>query len=81
MKAVDVNTKLVDSYLALLHNMSASNKLDLISRLTQSVKADLAREHRGLEESYGAWDQEETAEELIAKIRGARVFTKKIEEF
>lgn len=35
MKAVDLNTKLINSYLELLKNLSPANKLDLIAKLTQ----------------------------------------------
>jgi hypothetical protein len=38
MNASDINTKLIDSYLSLLKNMSVQNKLDLISKLTKTVK-------------------------------------------
>lgn len=37
MNTTDVNTKLIDSYLSLMKNMSVSNKLDLISKLTRTV--------------------------------------------
>ncbi len=36
MKTVDIYTKLIDSYLQLLSNLSAVNKLELISKLTLS---------------------------------------------
>ena len=44
MNTADINTKLIDSYLSLLENMSAQNKLDLISKLTRTVKTDIAQE-------------------------------------
>ena len=31
MKSIDINTTLIDGYLQLLNNLSANNKLDLIS--------------------------------------------------
>ncbi|ADY54089.1 hypothetical protein Pedsa_3559 [Pseudopedobacter saltans DSM 12145] len=34
---------MIDGYLELLENLSPSNKLDLISRLTNSVKSDLKK--------------------------------------
>jgi hypothetical protein len=40
MKAIDINTTLIDGYLRLLENLSPGNKLDLISKLTLSVKTD-----------------------------------------
>jgi len=44
MNTADINTKLIDSYISLLKNMSAQNKLDLISKLTNTVKADIKQE-------------------------------------
>ena len=41
MKAIDINTTLIEGYLRLLDNLSPSNKLDLISKLTLSVKTDI----------------------------------------
>jgi uncharacterized tellurite resistance protein B-like protein len=44
MNTADINTKLIDSYISLLKNMSAQNKLDLISKLTDTVKTDIEKE-------------------------------------
>ena len=41
MRAVEINTTIVDGYVGLLNNLSTNNKLDLISKLTDSVKTDL----------------------------------------
>jgi len=34
MKVLEINTTIIDAYVGLLDNLSASNKLDLISKLT-----------------------------------------------
>lgn len=81
MKGMDANTKLVDGYFAMLQNMSAENKRALIARLTKSLKTEKAENPNGLEASFGAWEGEETAEELAAGIRNARTFTRKNEAF
>lgn len=38
MRPAEINITIIDGYVGLLENFSASNKLDLISRLTKSVK-------------------------------------------
>jgi hypothetical protein len=81
MKAVDINTRLIDNYFALLKNLSANSKLDLISKLTQSIKSDMADKKSAFDEAYGAWDNNDNAEDLISSIRGARTFNRNIEEF
>jgi hypothetical protein len=63
MEAVDLNTKLINGYLELLKNLSPANKLDLIAKLTQSVKADLADKDNAFEQAFGAWDKSENTEE------------------
>lgn len=40
MKAIDINTALIEGYLKLLESLSPSSKLDLISKQTLSVKAE-----------------------------------------
>ena len=81
MNTADVNTKLIDSYLSLMKNMSVSNKLDLISKLTRTVKIDIEQEQPDFYKSFGGWDKNESAEELISSIKGARTFNRKLDEF
>jgi len=66
MNTVDANTKLIDSYLSLLRNMSAQNKLDLISKLTKSVKTDIKEDKPDFYKSFGGWDKNESALDIYA---------------
>jgi hypothetical protein len=72
MNTADIDSRLIESYITLLKNMSTPNKLDLISRLTQSVKADINEGPSHIYESFGGWDENESAEELINVIRESR---------
>lgn len=81
MSTADVNTKLIDSYLSLLKNMSDSNKLDLISKLSRTVHEDLEQERSDFYKSFGGWSSDESAEELISSVKEARVFNRKLDEF
>jgi len=81
MKAIDINTTLIDGYLQMLDNLSPSNKLDLISKLTQSVKTDITDRKKSFYEAFGAWDSKQSAEEIIEDIRKSRTFNRKIEQF
>lgn len=81
MDTTDSNTKLIDSYISLLKNMSAQNKLDLISKLTKTVKTDIEREKTNFYKAFGGWDENESAEELINTIKGSRTLNRTIEEF
>lgn len=81
MKTTQINTTLIDGYMLLLHNLSPDNKLDLISKLTSSVKADLTNRKSTFKKSFGAFQSEKTAEEIINEIRNSRTFNRVIEEF
>ena len=81
MKAIDINTTLIEGYLRLLHNLSPNNKLDLISKLSLSVKTDISERKTLFYRAYGAWDSKQTAEEIIEDIRSSRTVNRQIEEF
>ncbi len=80
MKAIDINTTLIEGYLRLLDNLSPNTKLDLISELTLSVKADISNRKKTFYKSFGAWESKQTAEEIIADIRKSRTFNRQIEQ-
>ena len=81
MKSAEINSKLIDSYISLLKNMSAQNKLDLILKLANTVKTDMERENTDFYKAFGDWDKTESAEELIETIKGSRTFNQTTEEF
>ena len=67
MKTIDINTTLIEGYLRLMDNLSPSNKLDLISKLTQSVKTDITDRKKSFNKAYGAWESEQSADEILKK--------------
>jgi hypothetical protein len=81
VKAVDINTTLIDGYLRLLENLSPSNKLDLISKLTMSVKTDITDRKKSFKKSFGAFESSKSAEEINKEIRSSRKFNRQIESF
>jgi hypothetical protein len=81
MKLAEVNTTIVDGYVGLLDNLSTNNKLDLISRLSASVKTDLTNKKSSFKKAFGAFDSKKTAEEIIDEIRSSRISTRQIESF
>ena len=80
MNTTDMNTKLIDSYISLLKNMSTQNKLDLISKLTNTVKTDTEHDKTDFYKAFGGWDEKESAEDLINTIKESRTFNRTIEE-
>lgn len=81
MKAVDINTTLIEGYLRLLDNLSPNNKLDLISKLSLTVKADLTDNKKSFYKAFGAWESKQTADEIINEIRSSRTFNRQVEKF
>ena len=81
MKAIDINTTLIEGYIKLMNNLSPSTKLDLISKLTQSVKTDISKKKNSFNEAFGAWESDQSAEEIIKEIKDSRTFNHQIEKF
>lgn len=80
METTDINSKLIENYFALLKNLSSNNKLDLIAKLSESIKSDITNKKTSFDKAYGAWDNNESAEELIATIKESRTFRRNTEE-
>lgn len=75
------DAKIVDGYIGLLDNLSSKNKLDLISKLSASVKTDLTNRTSSFRNAFGSFESEKTAEEIIDEIQSSRVSTREIESF
>lgn len=80
MEAPDINTTIIEGYFRLLENLSPSNKLDLISKLTDSLKADLIDKKSSFKKAFGAFELYKDGEQIINEIRGSRSFTRQIED-
>jgi len=70
---------LSDYYFELLRNLNADSKLDLIARLSQSLKKSEKEKNISLEELFGAYKSDESAVEIIAELRASRTFNHKTE--
>lgn len=81
MKTIDINTTLIEGYLQLLDHLSPNNKLDLISKLTLSVKTDISDKKKSFYKAFGAWDSKKSADEIINDIRNSRTFNRQTEQF
>ena len=79
METVDINATIIEGYVRLLDNLSPGSKLDLISRLTASVKSDISDKKSSFKNAFGAFQSEKSADEIISEIRNSRTFTRQIE--
>lgn len=76
MNALEKN--LVDSYFALLENLSISAKTELVERLKISLKKKKnVKPNDSLEKSFGSWKSPKTPQEIISEINEDLLFTPK----
>jgi len=80
METANTNTVIIDGYLELLENLGPGDKLDLISKLTASVKSDITNKNSSLQKAFGAFESKKSAEEIINEIRSSRIFTRQSED-
>lgn len=73
------DNSLANYYFNFLKNLNSDSKLDLISKLSQSLKTDEIVSETSLQSLFGAYKSEETADELIAELRASRVFSRHTE--
>jgi predicted nucleotidyltransferase component of viral defense system len=79
MKAATLKFSLVDSYLGLLSNLSSDNKLELISKLSDSLKSSKKPTEKSVNDLYGAFIFDKSSEEMITVLKKSRNFNRKIE--
>lgn len=70
---------LADYYFGILKNLNSDSKLDLISKLSQSLKEAETVPETTLQSLFGAYKSDDTAEEIIAELRASRVFNRHTE--
>ncbi|MCF6171992.1 MAG: hypothetical protein L3J31_07540 [Bacteroidales bacterium] len=79
MKTTDINTSLIESYFGLTKNLSPEIKLDLIEKLTKTLKGKLTEKKNSVKKAFGAWESDISADEIIAELRTARHFSRQVE--
>ena len=81
MKSSDFNLNLIKSYFDLLKNLSSNTKLELISKLLNSMKTSKPPKNGSIKSLYGAFISKQSADDLVREIKIARTFNRKSEEF
>ncbi len=74
-----MNTVLSDNYFGLIRNLSPEIKLDIIEKLSITLKSDFSREKSSFVNTFGAWKSNKTAEEIIDELKEHRTFNREIE--
>jgi hypothetical protein len=81
MQSIDINKRLVDTYLELVKNLSPNSKLDLITGLSNSLKSGKKNKKSSLKSLTGDFISEKSADEIIDDLKKARKFSRNIESF
>jgi hypothetical protein len=69
-----IHTTIIDGYMGLLNNLSPNDKLELISKLSTSSKANLKPRKNKFKSAFGAMETSKTAEEIIKELKEYRSF-------
>ncbi len=79
METTDTNKNIINGYYDLIKNLSPDSKLELIARLSDSMKSPITGKNGSWKHLYGAFISEKSAEELVDDIRRARTFSRNTE--
>ncbi|MGF7232120.1 hypothetical protein [Arachidicoccus sp.] len=77
MRTTDINTNLVDSYYTLLRNLSPNNKLELIARLSKSMKTAKRAKNNSWKSLFGALVIDQSADDFVEELKKDRKFSRK----
>ncbi len=66
--------QIVETYANMFEGLSSSIKVELIERLSKSLKVETATKDEVFYKSFGAFASEKSAEEIIKDLRSARKF-------
>jgi hypothetical protein len=80
MKTTTKNITTADYFFGLLSNLNSDCKLELIARLSNSLKTKPEKKETTLRELFGSFKSSQTAEEIIEDLRSSRNFKRKIEK-
>ena len=75
------DTRIVDSYSGLFEGLSSLNKIELIERLSKSLKTDVKDKDKAFYKAFGAFSSDKSAEAIVKDIRTSRKFRKKQIDF
>ena len=74
MKTADLNTILIDSYFTLLKSLSPNNKLELIAKLSKSMKTTKKTKDISWKSLFGALELDQSADDFVAELKNDRKF-------
>ena len=76
MNTAKLNKSIVDNYLMLLDSLSVDNKLEIISKLSESLKTKRKQKKKSITSLFGSLENDMSADEMIQEIKEARIFSR-----
>lgn len=74
------NVNIVDNYWGMIKNLSTDVRLELISRISNSLKSDISVEKTdSWKLLFGAFETSQSADEIIEDLRKSRYTNREIE--
>ena len=73
------DSHILNSYWGLIRTLHLNWKLDLIERLTQSIRQNLKQNPNTMKSAFGAWKSDLSAEQIIKMLRSSRKNDRQIE--
>lgn len=74
------NANIADNYWGMIKNLSADVRLELISRISDSLKSDISVEKTdSWKLLFGAFESSQSADEIIEDLRKSRYTNREIE--
>lgn len=77
MNTADINTALIDSYFSLLKGLNPDSKLELIARLSKSMKTTKKTKDNSWKSLFGALALDHSADEFVEDLKKDRKFIRK----
>jgi hypothetical protein len=71
------NKNIIDTYAKLFEGLDAITKIELIERLSKSLKKEKNSTEKAFFKSYGAFGSDKPAEEIVNEIKASRKFREK----
>lgn len=68
------NYNILNNYWGLIKGLKIAWQLDLIEMLTRSVRKNLKKSPNKMKLAFGAWESDQSADEIIEKIRSSCKF-------
>jgi len=76
---MEVKNLIADNYFGMIKNLSAEVKLELISRISDSLRGFSTPKNDSWKKLFGAYDSKQSAEEIIEDLRNSRFTNREIE--